>query len=159
MHRLDAGLLRQLIPFLRISSKTSEDRFTETSPDKRCDGLAYLFVAHDLAVVKHMSDRIAIMYLGQIMEMGGADEVYERPRHPDPRALIAAIPEPDPSRRRQPRFVLEGDVPSPIDPPPGCVFHTRCPHAESRCRQEKPALRELIARDGATHQIACHFDL
>ena len=80
--------------------------------------LSYLFIAHDLAVVKHVSDRIAIMYLGQIMELGGADEIYESPKHPYTRALIAAIPEPDPSRRGRPKEVLEGDVPSPIDPPP-----------------------------------------
>ncbi len=122
-------------------------------------GLSYLFIAHDLAVVKHISDRIAIMYLGQLMETGGADEIYEDPKHPYTRALIAAIPEPDPSRRGQPKVVLEGDVPSPIDPPPGCVFHTRCPHVEDRCRTEKPVLRDLIASDGGSRQVACHFDL
>ncbi len=122
-------------------------------------GLSYLFIAHDLAVVKHISDRIAIMYLGQLMEMGGADEIYESPKHPYTRALIAAIPEPDPARRRQPKMVLEGDVPSPIDPPSGCVFHTRCPQAEDRCRTEKPVLRDLIATDGGHRQVACHFDL
>jgi oligopeptide/dipeptide ABC transporter ATP-binding protein len=122
-------------------------------------GLAYLFVAHDLAVVKHISDRIAIMYLGRIMESGGADEVYVRPRHPYTRALIAAVPEPDPGRRGQSRTILQGDVPSPIAPPSGCVFHTRCPHAEARCRAEVPVLRDVIARDGGRHQLACHFDL
>ncbi len=122
-------------------------------------GLSYLFIAHDLAVVKHISDRIAIMYLGNIMELGGADSVYERPRHPYTRALIAAIPEPDPGRRHRERSVLHGEVPSPIDPPPGCVFHTRCPHAEARCRAEKPVLRDVIASDGLLHQVACHFDL
>jgi oligopeptide/dipeptide ABC transporter ATP-binding protein len=122
-------------------------------------GLAYLFIAHDLAVVKHISDRIAIMYLGQLMETGGADEIYENPKHPYTRALIAAIPEPDPSRRGRPKTVLEGDVPSPIDPPSGCVFHTRCPHVQDRCRAEKPALRDLIASDGGSRQVACHFDL
>ena len=122
-------------------------------------GLSYLFIAHDLAVVKHISDRIAIMYLGQLMEVGGADEVYQAPRHPYTRALIEAIPEPDPARRGQPKMVLEGDVPSPIDPPSGCVFHTRCAHVQERCRSEKPALRDLIASDGGRHQVACHFDL
>ncbi len=123
--------------------------------------LSYLFIAHDLAVVKHVSDRIAIMYLGQIMEMGGADEVYERPAHPYTRALIAAIPEPDPARRGQPRTMLQGDVPSPISPPSGCVFHTRCEHATERCKTEKPQLRDVPAasRDGHPHQVACHFDL
>ena len=122
-------------------------------------GLSYLFIAHDLAVVKHISDRIAIMYLGQLMETGGADEIYEDPKHPYTRALIAAIPEPDPARRGQPKVVLEGDVPSPIDPPSGCVFHTRCAHVQDRCRAEKPLLRDLIASDGGTRQVACHFDL
>ncbi len=122
-------------------------------------GLSYLFIAHDLAVVKHISDRIAIMYLGQIMETGGADEIYETPRHPYTRALIAAIPEPDPTRRGRPKVVLEGDVPSPIHPPSGCVFHTRCSYAEERCRIEKPVLRDLIATDGGSRQVACHFDL
>jgi oligopeptide/dipeptide ABC transporter ATP-binding protein len=121
-------------------------------------GLSYLFIAHDLAVVKHISDRIAIMYLGQLMETGGADEIYEDPKHPYTRALIAAIPEPDPSRRGKPKMVLEGDVPSPINPPSGCVFHTRCPHVQDRCRTEKPALRDLIASDGGSRQVACHFD-
>ena len=122
-------------------------------------GLSYLFIAHDLAVVKHISDRIAIMYLGQLMETGGADEIYEDPRHPYTRALIAAIPEPDPARRGRPKMVLEGDVPSPINPPSGCVFHTRCSHVQARCRTEKPVLRDLIASDGGSRQVACHFDL
>ncbi|MGD8830259.1 MAG: ATP-binding cassette domain-containing protein [Pseudomonadales bacterium] len=121
-------------------------------------GLSYLFIAHDLAVVKHVSDRIAIMYLGRLMETGDADAVYEHPRHPYTRALIAAIPEPDPARRHLGRAVLSGEVPSPIDPPSGCVFHTRCPHAEARCRLEKPVLREVIASDGVAQQVACHFD-
>lgn len=122
-------------------------------------GLSYLFIAHDLAVVKHISDRIAIMYLGQLMETGGADEVYAHPRHPYTRALIAAIPEPDPARRYRAKEVLEGDVPSPINPPSGCVFHTRCPHAQTRCSADKPVLRDVIASDGLAHQVACHFDL
>jgi peptide/nickel transport system ATP-binding protein len=121
-------------------------------------GLSYLFIAHDLAVVKHISDRIAIMYLGRLVEAGGADEVYETPKHPYTRALIAAIPEPDPARRGRPRVVLQGDVPSPINPPSGCVFHTRCPHAEARCAAEVPVLRDLIASDGGSRQVACHFD-
>ena len=121
--------------------------------------LSYLFIAHDLAVVKHISDRIAIMYLGQLMELGGADEVYNHPRHPYTRALIAAIPEPDPSRRGRAKEVLEGDVPSPIDPPSGCVFHTRCVYAAPQCKSEKPLLRDLIASDSQPHQVACHFDL
>ncbi len=121
-------------------------------------GLSYLFIAHDLAVVKHVSDRIAIMYLGRIVELGGADEVYERPKHPYTRALISAIPEPVPGGRKQ-RQILEGDVPSPIDPPSGCPFHTRCPHAEPKCRETRPDLRPIRARSGEEHRVACHFDL
>jgi len=121
--------------------------------------LSYLFIAHDLAVVKHVSDRIAIMYLGHLMEIGSADEIYQRPAHPYTRALIAAIPEPDPSRRGQPRTMLAGDVPSPIAPPPGCVFHTRCVHATDQCKSTPPPLRDLISSDGQPHQVACHYDL
>jgi len=120
--------------------------------------LAYLFIAHDLAVVKHISDRIAIMYLGHIMETGDADAVYARPRHPYTRALISAVPVPDPRRRPQ-RQLLSGDVPSPIDPPAGCPFHTRCPHAVSRCREERPTLRDIAAPGQSAQLIACHFDL
>jgi oligopeptide/dipeptide ABC transporter ATP-binding protein len=118
--------------------------------------LSYLFIAHDLAVVKHVSDRIAIMYLGRLVEIGPADEVYKRSRHPYTRALIAAIPVPDPEHRHS-RPVLGGDVPSPIDPPPGCAFHPRCPHAEARCRAERPELRSPAG--AAEHTVACHFDL
>jgi peptide/nickel transport system ATP-binding protein len=117
--------------------------------------LSYLFIAHDLAVVKHVSDRIAIMYLGQVVEMGGAEAVYREPRHPYTRALISAVPVPDPRRRAQ-REVLIGDVPSPIDPPPGCPFSTRCPHVQPVCRTEKPV---LAARAGEDRVVACHFEL
>ncbi|WP_082780693.1 oligopeptide/dipeptide ABC transporter ATP-binding protein [Cephaloticoccus primus] len=110
--------------------------------------LSYLFIAHNLAVVKHVSDRIAIMYLGKIVELAEADEIYRRPRHPYTRALISAIPEPDPLRKKQ-RIVLQGDVPSPIDPPSGCAFHPRCPHATDRCKIEAPALRETSLAGGA----------
>ncbi len=121
-------------------------------------GLSYLFISHDLAVVKHVSDRIAIMYLGKIVETAGADDVYERPKHPYTQALIAAIPAPDPTKRSGFQ-VLEGDVPSPIDPPTGCHFHPRCPHAEDRCRTEVPTLREVAAPGEQAHTVACHFDL
>jgi peptide/nickel transport system ATP-binding protein len=119
-------------------------------------GLSYLFIAHNLAVVKHVSDRVAIMYLGRIVEFAGADEIYRDARHPYTRALISAIPQPDP-KHRQERIVLQGDVPSPITPPPGCPFHPRCAHATDRCRAETPVLR---AAPGSTeHTIACHYDL
>lgn len=118
-------------------------------------GLGYVFIAHNLAVVKHISDRIAIMYLGRIVELADADTIYRNARHPYTRALISAIPEPDPTRKKQ-RIVLQGDVPSPIDPPSGCPFHPRCPHATDRCKVEIPRLRT----SGETgQQIACHYDL
>jgi oligopeptide/dipeptide ABC transporter ATP-binding protein len=120
-------------------------------------GLAYLFIAHDLAVVKHVSDRIAVMYLGHIVETADADTLYRRAAHPYTRALISAIPVPEP-RRRSTRIVLKGDVPSPINPPSGCPFHPRCAHATDRCRAEKPALRTPDSARPA-HAVACHYDL
>jgi peptide/nickel transport system ATP-binding protein len=122
---------------------------------QRARGLGYVFIAHNLAVVKHISDRIAIMYLGRIVELADADTIYRSARHPYTRALISAIPEPDPTRKKQ-RIVLQGDVPSPIDPPSGCPFHPRCPHATDRCKVESPRLRT----SGETgQQVACHYDL
>jgi oligopeptide/dipeptide ABC transporter ATP-binding protein len=117
-------------------------------------GLSYLFIAHNLAVVKHISDRIAIMYLGRIVEIGRGEAIHGHPRHPYTQALLSAVLQPDPRLRRQ-RIVLQGDVPSPINPPAGCPFHTRCPHATERCKAEIPVLREA----SAGHQVACHFDL
>jgi oligopeptide/dipeptide ABC transporter ATP-binding protein len=121
-------------------------------------GLSYLFIAHDLAVVKHVSDRIAIMYLGHVVESGDGEEVHRQPRHPYTRALISAIPQPVPGRTRH-RQVLEGEVPSPIDPPSGCPFRTRCPHVQPVCREQKPALREVAGAGRSAHAVACHFDL
>lgn len=120
-------------------------------------GLSYLFIAHDLAVVKHIADRIAIMYLGRIVEIGDGNEVYAKQRHPYTRALIAAIPVPDPHRRSEMK-PLEGDVPSPINPPSGCAFHPRCPQAKDICKQERPELREMQAEGSMSHSVACHFD-
>jgi oligopeptide/dipeptide ABC transporter ATP-binding protein len=116
--------------------------------------LSYLFIAHNLAVVKHISDRVAIMYLGKIVETAASETLYATPRHPYTQALISAIPRPDPKRRSQ-RIVLQGDVPSPINPPSGCPFHPRCRHATERCRKEAPALRETTPG----HTVACHYDL
>ena len=117
-------------------------------------GLAYLFISHDLGVVEHVADRVAVMYLGRIVEIADKEQLFARPRHPYTRALISAAPLPDPQAKRE-RIVLEGDVPSPMAPPPGCHFHTRCPFAVARCRQEYPRLRTAQA----THQFACHLDL
>jgi oligopeptide transport system ATP-binding protein len=116
-------------------------------------GLAYLFVAHDLGVVRHVSDRVAVMYLGRIVEMSSATELYESPLHPYSNALLSAVPIPDPKLNfERERLVLEGDVPSPIDPPSGCHFHTRCPWATGECRTDDPVLRELASE----HVAACH---
>jgi oligopeptide/dipeptide ABC transporter ATP-binding protein len=113
-------------------------------------GLAYFFVAHDLRVVAHLSHRIAVMYLGRVVEIGATESLLEDPRHPYTRALLSAVPEPDPAHRAK-RMALAGDVPSPIASPPGCPFHPRCQWAEERCRVERP----VLAGDAA-HAVACH---
>ena len=120
-------------------------------------GLSYVFIAHDLAVVRQLADRVSVMYLGKIVETGYADEVYGAPQHPYTRALLSAVPMPNPTvERERKRIVLGGELPSPIDPPSGCRFRTRCWRAQERCAEEEP---ELIPRHGSapTHGIACHF--
>jgi oligopeptide/dipeptide ABC transporter ATP-binding protein len=115
-------------------------------------GLAYLFVSHDLAVVEHVAHRIAVMYLGRIVELSTRERIFSRPLHPYTEALMAAAPIADPRARRE-RLVIEGDVPSPMNPPPGCHFHTRCPYAVARCRTEDPPLQEVAPG----HVVACHL--
>jgi len=116
-------------------------------------GLTYLFIAHDLSMVRYISDRVAVMYLGSIVELADSDELYENPIHPYTKALLSAIPIPDPEiQRKRERIVLQGDVPSPINPPKGCKFVDRCPMATEKCRAERPALQEV--KPG--HYVACH---
>lgn len=117
-------------------------------------GLTYLFIAHDLAVVRYVSDRIGVMYLGKLVETAASDELYDHHVHPYTKALLSAIPIPDPNTSRQMhRIILQGDVPNPLSPPSGCYFRTRCPHATERCAKEAPAMRE-VAPD---HFAACHM--
>jgi oligopeptide/dipeptide ABC transporter ATP-binding protein len=117
-------------------------------------GLSYLFVAHDLSVVQHISDRVVVMYLGKVMEQADKTELFASPRHPYTKALLSAVPVPDPVKgRARERIILQGDLPSPVNPPAGCVFHTRCWKVQDICRTEVPELLEISPR----HRIACHF--
>jgi oligopeptide/dipeptide ABC transporter ATP-binding protein len=115
-------------------------------------GLAYIFIAHDLSVVEHISDRVAVMYLGKIVEMATDYDIYHNPRHPYTQALLSAVPVPDPGAHKK-RILLKGDVPSPLNPPSGCAFHTRCPKKETVCTREQPVFASL----GNEHWAACHF--
>ena len=118
-------------------------------------GLTYLFISHDLGVVRHISDRIIVMYLGKIVEIADKTSLFENPQHPYTKALLSAIPVPDPDAKKE-RIVLKGDVPSPIDPPTGCRFHTRCPFATDKCKAEEPKLRKTgLMMEG--HEAACHY--
>ena len=119
-------------------------------------GLTLVFIAHDLAVVKNISDRVAVMYLGKMCEIGAPDELYASPAHPYTRALISAIPVPDPAAATDTGLRLEGELPSPLDPPSGCRFRTRCPLAQDVCHQAEPQLQQVA---GADHYVACHFPL
>lgn len=120
---------------------------------KRDFHLTYLFIAHNLDVVRYISDRIAVMYLGKVAEIGGCEEVYKTPLHPYARALISAAPIPDPTHDRSTRIILQGDLPSPANPPPGCPFHTRCPMVQDNCRVDVPPLRPIVD----SHLSACHY--
>jgi oligopeptide transport system ATP-binding protein len=117
-------------------------------------GLTYLFIAHDLAVVRHISDRVAVMYVGKMVEVTDRNEIFENPLHPYTRALLSSIPIPDPVlEKRRTRMILIGDVPSPVNPPTGCRFNPRCPYAEDNCRTDEPLLTEVRAG----HLVACHY--
>ncbi len=123
---------------------------------KKDMGLTYLFIAHDLSMVRYISDRVAVMYLGQIVELGERDDVYDHPLHPYTQALLSAIPVPDPDEEaKRQRIILEGDVPNPANPPEGCRFHTRCSYATDICREQDPEYRNLGATK-QTHMVACH---
>ena len=137
---LDVSIQAQILNLLRELQRDLE--------------LTYLFIAHDLSAVRHLSNRIAVMYLGHLVEIGPSDVIIERPEHPYTKALISAVPPPNPRRAREHRRQrLTGDVPSPVDPPEGCPFHTRCPEAIDRCRLERPVLRRTKER----HEVACHL--
>jgi len=131
-----------IMPDAQTASSALQDEF----------GLAYLFISHDLAVVEHIGHRIAVMYLGRIVELAPKDRIFAQPQHPYTEALMAAAPIANPKLRRK-RLVIEGDVPSPMNPPSGCHFHTRCPYAEARCKQTYPPLQEIAPG----HFVACHL--
>lgn len=137
---LDVSIQAQIINLI----KDLQDKF----------GLSLIFISHDLSIVRYISHRIMVLYLGNMMEMSDKDNLYENPRHPYTKALISAVPLPDPElEKKKQRLVLEGDLPSPLSPPSGCVFRTRCPLAQDICTREKPEMTDV----NGSHQVACHF--
>ena len=138
MSALDVSIQSQILNLL----KSLQKKFS----------LTYIFIAHSLPAIKHISDRVAVMYLGKIVELADRDDLFHRPRHPYTEALISAIPIPDPLKQKE-RIILKGDIPNPSDPPTGCRFHTRCPYAEQICQEVEPDLVEI----SEGHFVACHF--
>jgi len=148
----DLVICDEPISSLDVSIQAQVVNLLEELQDKL--GLTYIFVAHDLSMVRHISDRMVVMYLGKVMELADRNEIYLHPLHPYTRALMSAVPIPDPDKaRNRKRIILKGDIPSPLNPPHGCNFNTRCPMAAERCFQEDPEYREI--QPG--HWVACHF--